>query len=541
MRLFEISKIYLLGISFIYLFHFHGFTQLQCTDFTVTGTSTSPYFLSGNPGCAASPFPIGQLIWTQSPVNGFPNGFIKHTFNDPQTNVSIWYTVVNDNDVGTITVNGGGVLSLNLDNGCADLLGNVVGPYTGGGLFGDILVNIQSSLPFTEVTLVNTGGQSGHVSGDCSSVIINENDPCSTDLGNDTTLCQGETLILDATASNATYLWQDNSTNPQFNVVEQGTYWVQVTENNCISGDTIEVNFNPLPIINLGDDTTLCQGETLTLDVTSSNTTYLWQDNSTGSVFTVIQQGVYWAQVSSNNCTAEDTIQVNYNPLPLFDLGTDTTLCQGEILILDATTENATYLWQDNSINSTYNVIEEGVYSTQVSVNNCNSEDTIIVSYTPLPTIEFGPDTTLCQGETLTLDATNSNASYLWQDNSTNPTFNIVQEGTYWAWVTATDCSASDTILVSEIDCEITLQMPNVFSPNNDDVNDLFVPIYSNGIVSMNTLIFNRWGNLVYETDRLLIEWNGEGFNDGTYFWVVHYIDINGEEKDLTGYVTLMK
>jgi hypothetical protein len=135
------------------------------------------------------------------------------------------------------------------------------------------------------------------------------------DLGNDTSLCQGETLILDATTSNATYLWQDNSINPTFNVTQQGTYWVEVTVNSTTIGDTININFNPLPTINLGNDTTLCQGESLTLDVTTSNATYLWQDNSTNPTFNVTQQGTYQVEVSRYNCSVINTINVRYNNL----------------------------------------------------------------------------------------------------------------------------------------------------------------------------------------------------------------------------------
>ncbi|MCW8898750.1 MAG: hypothetical protein OQJ96_13190, partial [Flavobacteriales bacterium] len=120
-------------------------------------------------------------------------------------------------------------------------------------------------------------------------------------LGNDTTLCQGDTLILDATTPNATYLWQDNTTNPTFSVTQQGSYWVQVTVNNCTTTDVINITYNPSPSINLGNDTTLCQGEILLLDATLPNATYLWQDNTTNPTFNVTQQGVYWVQVT-NSC-----------------------------------------------------------------------------------------------------------------------------------------------------------------------------------------------------------------------------------------------
>ena len=83
--------------------------------------------------------------------------------------------------------------------------------------------------------------------------------------------------------------------------------------------------------------------------------------------------------------------------------------------------------------------------------------------------------------------------------------------------------------------------MPNIFTPNNDGFNDLLVPIISKGIVSMNTIICNRWGNKVYETNDLLIKWNGQDVSDGTYFWIVYYTDINAVDNSLNGHVTILR
>ena len=166
--------------------------------------------------------------------------------------------------------------------------------------------------------------------------------------------------------------------------------------------------------------------------------------------------------------------------------------------------------------------------------NNCNCSTTINNNQI------LQNDTTLCQGETLTLNATTSNASYLWQDNSTNPSFNVTQKGTYWVEVTLNNCVTTDSILINEEDCEIILEMPNVFTPNNDGINDLFVPIISKGIVSMKTIIYNRWGKEIFESNELLIEWSGQDISDGTYFWIICYTDINGVENNLNGYVSVM-
>ena len=460
---------HLIVTIFLICSFFDNYGQLACQDFTITGTTiTASYPPSQGSSCTIAPTPIGAILWTGASATGS----ITYTFVTPQTNVSMWYTAVNTDDYGTISVNGGGVLSLSILNGCANLSGNVVGPYTGNGSYGDIQVNVTSSLPFTTITLVNTGDNSGFNSGDCSSVSFSNIPVCDIQLGNDTILCLGDALTLNATANNATYLWQDNSTNPTFNVSQQGTYWVQVTQDNCITSDTIIVNFNPLPTVNVGNDTTLCQGDTITLDAATNNATYLWQDNSISSTFNVSEQGIYWVEVTENNCTSSDTININFNPLP---------------------------------------------------------------------TVNVGIDTTLCLRDTITLDVATNNATYLWQDNSTSSTFNVSQQGTYWVQVTQNNCSLTDTILITEEECELILEIPNVFTPNNDGVNDVLVPKSNFGVISMNTTIYNRWGNKIYETDNLFIEWDGQFATDGTYFWVIDYSGLNGNKLSKKGQLTLLR
>jgi gliding motility-associated-like protein len=348
------------------------------------------------------------------------------------------------------------------------------------------------------------------------------------------------------------YTWTMNTFSFTATAAQTGHTWIIITTapsgssglinsfcNTC--NDTSAVNCS----VNLGNDTTLCQGDALILNATTSNATYQWQDNSTNPTYTVSQQGTYWVKVTVNNCIATDTINVSYNPLPMIGLGNDTTLCQGDALILNATTSNATYQWQDNSTNPTYTVSQQGTYWVKVTVNNCIATDTINVSYNPLPVIGLGNDTTLCQGDALILNATTSNATYQWQDNSTNPTYTVSQQGTYWVKVTVNNCSMADTLKVESKNCEIIIEMPNVFTPNNDGVNDYFYPIELKGITHVTLGIYNRWGQKLIETNNILTGWdgkyNGQVCTDGTYFWIIRYTTITNESKVLTGFLTLIK
>jgi len=364
------------------------------------------------------------------------------------------------------------------------------------------------------------------------------------DIGTDTTLCEGESLILDVTTMNATYIWQDNSSNSTFSVSEEGNYWVDMTVNNCSVLEGINVAFVHKPTVDLGKDTTLCQGDSITLDATTQNSSFLWQNGLTSQTIEVKEQGAYWVQVSNTCGSAVDTIKVDIMTYkPTVSLGNDTILCSDETLILDASLENATYLWQDNSLSTTYNVAQQGSYWVKVTVNNCSETDTINVTFNSIPPIDLGNNRTLCNGETLTLDASSSaiDPTYLWQDDSTLPKIDVTQLGEYWVEVTVGNCVLTETILIDEKGCASVLLLPNIFTPNKDGINDLFIPITYSGILSMHTTIYDRWGSKVYETNNTMIEWDGENVNSGTYFWIINYTDVNNLEGIKRGHLSVFK
>lgn len=383
----------------------------------------------------------------------------------------------------------------------------------------------------------------------------------NVNLGNDTVLCQGDVITLDVTMANATYLWQDNSTNSIFNITQSGVYWVQVTNVCGMASDAINVAYYSIPTVNLGNDTTLCQGATLTLDATFPNSIYQWQDSSMNSTYIISQGGTYWVE-SSNICgLASDTINISYNPLPVANLTNDTSLCQGDSLKLDVSFSNASYLWQDNSTKPCLSVVQAGVYWVEVS-NTCGSiADTIYISYIQLPMVDLNNKTSLCQGASLTLDATNINATYLWQDNSTNPTFEISEEGFYWVEVISTCGTVSDTVLIDMSDCKCYLCVPDAFTPDGfgiDVNNKLYVfsklEYKDDALESINFKIFNRWGEVVFkatESSQIIYPdggWDGthmksgKNMEVGVYVWLLTAQTIKGESiGPISGNITLLR
>lgn len=304
----------------------------------------------------------------------------------------------------------------------------------------------------------------------------------------------------------------------------------------------------------MGDDTTLCPGSSLTLfatpDSTIINETYLWQDGSTNAAFTVTQPGTFWVKVTSANCgtigMATDTINVTYSLImPTVNLGNDTVLCQGGTLTLNATTPNAAYLWQDNSTNPTFYVMQQGLFWVTVT-NNCGTTaDTINLNYNTPPTVNLGNDIILCQGENLTLNATTTNATYLWQNSSTNPIFNITESGIYYVKVINNCGTNSDTLTIEFERCNCTFYIPNSFTPNNNGFNDSFLPVFDCIFNEYNFMIFNRWGEKVFATTKAADSWDGTYKGEispiGVYVYMITYKSEKEDSKTKYGRVTLIR
>ena len=268
-------------------------------------------------------------------------------------------------------------------------------------------------------------------------------------LGADTAQCVG-TVTLDAQNAGAAYLWNDNTTAQTLVASATGNYYVQVTDaNNCVSSDTISVTINPLPVVNLGSDFTQCGG-TVLINAQNAGASYLWQDSSTAQTFSATASGMYYVQVTdANNCVNSDTVMVTINALPVVNLGNDTTQCGGSV-VLDAQNAGAVYMWCDATTSQTSVAAMSGMYCVLVTDSNgCQAGDSIMVTINALPVVNLGADTTQCGG-TVTLNAQNAGASYLWNDSTTAQTLTATTTAVYAVTVTdANGCSATDSINVT--------------------------------------------------------------------------------------------
>jgi hypothetical protein len=281
------------------------------------------------------------------------------------------------------------------------------------------------------------------------SVMINVNALPVVALGPDVTQCGG-TVMLDAGNVGSTYLWSDNSTSQMLTASSTGTYSVTVTDaNGCTGNDAIDVTINPIPVVALGNDTSVCSGSFL-LDAGNPGSTYLWSDNSTAQTLAVNTSGTYSVTVTTAaGCSNSDAITLTINTSPTVSLGADITQCGGTVT-LDAQNVGDTYLWSDNSTAQMLTASTSGTYWVDVTnASGCTTRDSIMITINALPIVDLGTDVTQCGG-TVTLDAGNVGSTYLWSDNSTAQMLTVSASGTYFVDVTnANGCSGSDTIVVT--------------------------------------------------------------------------------------------
>ncbi len=286
-------------------------------------------------------------------------------------------------------------------------------------------------------------------------------------LGNDSSVCVGDSVVLAIPDIYSTYNWNITTTvDTGYTVYTTGNYQVTVSDaNGCLSNDSIQIFVNTVPVVNLGNDTAICDNGPLVLSVTlTPGYTYLWQDGTTtGSTYSVDSTGTYYVTVLGGaNCGASDTINVTVNPAPNVDLGADIQSCVGNVEILNAGQGFDSYIWNTNSTIDSLVVTQTGVYSVTVAdAIGCSDVDSITVTFNnPVVTLS---NISICEGDTATLDA-GAFASYSWSTTDTTRTISVDTAGTFTVNVTdAFGCTATGTATVT------ILSLPNVNITSNTD------------------------------------------------------------------------
>ena len=242
------------------------------------------------------------------------------------------------------------------------------------------------------------------------------------DLGTDVNACVGEDFTLSANVQAETFLWQDNSTSSNFTGSTPGVYWLEAANGLCATRDSLEVFYIDPNIVNLGNDTTLCDQTSFRLDPSLTGVSYSWQDGSTDSFFEATESGAYSLEINLQGCTASDTINLNFQDNPELTIAGDYEACIGESITLSTSVIADAYEWSDGSSGSNFTNSVAGDYSVEARFGECLVSENFNLSFLPPPSIDLGSDTTLCTGTPLLLNAQEEG---LWQDGSISSSFNV--------------------------------------------------------------------------------------------------------------------
>lgn len=292
-------------------------------------------------------------------------------------------------------------------------------------------------------------------------------------------------------------------------------------------------------------DTVICFDTEYTL---TANPAYEWAGWNTGSnesAIQVNQSGTYWCYGWKDCNVYIDSFRLKFVNFES-PLGGDTVLCPGDTLVLDATLEDAAYLWQDGSDLSQVAVHAPGRYWLYIMKSGCRLSDTVIVSAINISLNIVEPDTLICEDTPLTLHAIASpESSYTWSTGDTDSAIVVNHAGIYTVTATNVCGILQDSVQVQMFNCDCRILMPNAFSPNNDGRNDEIRALMSCNTLEQFTLtIFNRYGQAIFETSDPNQGWdgnyNGSRADVGVYFYYIVY-KADGATMKLKGDFTLLR
>ena len=341
-----------------------------------------------------------------------------------------------------------------------------------------------------------------------------------------------------------------------------GTYTLIVSDGTCSNTDSTTLTVNPLPIAEAGNDVTICQGTSTSLNATGG-ATYSWSPgtglnnpNVASPMASPMVSTAYTVIVTSAaGCSAADSLLITVKPAAPVNAGLDSAICIGESVHLSATSAGSgTYSWSPAtglSATNIHNPIATPNTTTTYVVtlsysNGCSATDNVIVTVNPTPTLVLTSDPPgfVYTGQIITITATPTPADvnaeyYFYVDNILveSGMNNVFQTNslTTGQVVSATVLENGCMSLIDSINPDIK-PIPNAFIPDGDNVtNSKFVP-------GLDLTIINRWGQQLYEgTEGWDGKYNGDLVSASTYFYVIRLKDLQNVVTVKKGSVTVIR
>ena len=296
--------------------------------------------------------------------------------------------------------------------------------------------------------------------------------------------------------------------------------------------------------LGLDDTVVACSGERSYLSPNSyPGATYVWDDTVHQQILLVDQPGYHTVEVDYKGCRKEQMVYVEIHKSPEFQLPRDTAICEGDTLWLTAPIDSAQYLWIGFFTGRKFAITAAGTYNLIITKGKCSHKDEITVDIIPKFSFDLGPDTLLCLGQTYTMNLPQNGVNYSWNDGSDQTSRELFNApGTYWVYGWNRCFEHSDTIRVDYEECDCEIYIPNSFTPNGDQVNDLFHPVTGCYYEEFDLDIQNRWGEIVYKMRSLEDGWDGtfrgQPAPEGVYTYRIKYKKYSWQAESKYDYGT---
>ena len=579
-----------------------AFTPVATNTYTVTGTDANGCINTDQVLVTVNPIPtVGagadQTICVGASVTLSGSGAATYTWDNGVTNAisfaptaTTTYTVTGTSAAGctstdqvVVTVNPLPVVNAGVDQticigASVTLAGSGAATYT----WNNGVTDGAAFAPAATTTYSVTGtSAAGCVNTDQVTVTVN---PLPTvNAGADQTVCAGTAVTLTASGA-ATYTWNNGVTDgTPFTPAATTTYTVTGTSAaGCVNTDQVTVTVNPIPTVFAGNDISICAGQTVTLSG-SGAATYTWDNGATNGVaFTpVVGTTTYTVTgTSAAGCINTDQVIVTVNPIPVVTFSPDVTQGCAPLTVNftnnTPNVSNCVWTMSDGSVINgcgtvTNTFTTPGCYDvtlTTTSNTGCVNSSTIpnLICVEGAPLASFIPSNSILTefNPVVNFNNTTTGASnYLWNfgDNSTTSTledpshnYSGNEVGNYLITLIAySPLGCADTAYATiQIQEELIFYVPNTFTPDDDNYNQTFQPVFTSGFdpYDYTLLIFNRWGEIVFESHDANVGWDGsygsngeiEMVQDGTYTWKIEFkTNKNDERKMVVGHVNILK
>lgn len=398
---------------------------------------------------------------------------------------------------------------------------------------------------------------------------------------NDVEVCEGADIVL--TANNpdgATISWDNGVTDGvafSGTTVGTTTYTVSGDLNGCTVTDQVDVTVNPLPIVDAGADQSICEGESITLSGNGAQS-YQWDNGVVdGTSFIPGSTSTYTVTgTDANGCQNTDQVTVTIETAPTVTFNGDVLsgCAPHTVNFTNTTADGVNCNWDFGDGTSaqgcagvTHTYQNSGLYTVTLTVENasgCIGTETLTnyIEVTGPPTADFTADPMVTDINDTEVNFTNESSGgtdFTWDfgdgsggANTYDAThiFPDDESGEYVVTLVASngpDCADTARLLI-KIEDEIIFYVPNTFTPDGDEFNQTFQPVFTSGYdpQDFQMLIFNRWGEVIFETHNAAIGWdgtyNGKYVKDGTYVWTIEFQETMSDKRHYhQGHVNMLK